>query len=407
MPHGDAVDLRETLEAGAGAGRLLYVDASVSGVAGDMFVAAMLDLGVPLAVLQHAIDALSIGTIRLEHGATERSGIRASRFVVPADDSAEDRSWAQIRELLEHAPLGEGARERALATFEKLAHAEAEVHGVTVDSVVFHEVGAVDSIVDIVAASVALEHLGASVVCSPLPLGSGIVQARHGPLPLPAPATVACLRGAPTFDGGASVELVTPTGAAIVASAAERFERWPAMKPDRTGWGAGSRTLPDRPNLVRVVLGERELARETLVVLEANVDDMSPEIAGHVVERLMAEGALDAWLTPIVMKKGRPAVLVSALAEPPRADGLAKVLASESTTLGVRRASVERSARPRRTIQVDTVHGTIAMKVADGDGLPRNVAPEHEDCRRAAIEHGVPLKEVYALALAAAIEALR
>jgi len=407
MPHGDALEHHVTLDAGAGAGRLLYVDASISGVAGDMFVAALLDLGVPLAELQRAIDALPIGSVHLEHGAAERSGIRASRFLVHADEPAEERSWAQIRSLLEESALSPGARGRALATFERLARAEAEVHGVTVDSVVFHEVGAVDSIVDIVAASVGLEYLGAAVVCSPLPLGAGIVQARHGPLPLPAPATVACLQGAPTFDGGANVELVTPTGAAIVATAAESFERWPAMRPQRTGWGAGSRALADRPNVVRLVLGDRAPRAERLVVLEANVDDMSPEIAGHVVERLMATGALDAWLTPIVMKKGRPAVLISALALPPRADELTAVLASESTTLGVRRASVERTARPRRTIQVETLHGPIAVKVADGDGLPQNVAPEYDDCRRVAMERGVPLKEVYALALAAAIEALR
>ncbi len=404
MPHGDPVIECPALEARAGVGKVLFVDARVSGVAGDMLVAALLDLGVPLGVMEAAIAPLPIGEVRLEWANTERSGIRASRFVVHGPEASEERSWAMIRELL--GGLDEAVRERALAAFERLAEAEAEVHGVSVESVVFHEVGAVDSIVDIVAASAALDYLGATVIVSPLPMGSGVVQARHGPLPLPAPATVACLRGVPTFDGGVDQELVTPTGAALVASAAERFERWPAMRPERVGWGAGSRELADRPNVVRVVLGEAEAGAESLVVLEANVDDMSPEIAAHVVERLMGEGALDAWLAPIVMKKGRPGVVVSALVEPARAEALCVVLASESTSIGVRRSSVQRHARPRRTLTVQTRFGAIGVKVADGDGLPRNVAPEHDDCHAAAREHGVPLKEVYAVALAAALEAL-
>lgn len=400
MPHGEPIDDRTPPPPPAGG--LLYIDATISGVAGDMFNAALLDLGVPLEAMKQGLAGLPLGPYRIDVPSVERAGIVARQFLVRVEGPQSPRSWAAIRRLLEDAStLTEGARRRALSAFERLAEAEADVHGVAVDDVHFHEVGAVDSIVDIVAAAIGLDLLDATVVASPLPLGRGTTRAAHGVIPLPAPATVNCLRSVPVFDGGVEGELVTPTGAALVATAAARFERWPAMRPVRSGWGAGTRALPDRPNVLRLVLGEPAGELETLVVLEANVDDMTPEIGAHVITRLFEAGALDAWMTPITMKKGRLAVMVSALADDAHRAQVLRTLLSESSSIGVRVAPVQRVRRPRRLVEVTTRFGPIAVKIADGDGLPRNVAPELEACRAAAQQHGVPLKEVFAAALAA------
>ncbi len=400
MPHGDHV--HEHVRAAPRSGGLLYVDASSSGIAGDMLNAALLDLGVPLEAMEQGLVGIELGAYGIEAPTVERAGIVARQFLVRVEGPQPPRSWATIRGLLEDAQtLPDGARARALATFRLLAEAEADVHGVAIDDVHFHEVGAVDSIVDIVTAAIGLDYLNATVVSSPLPMGRGTTRAAHGVIPLPAPATVNCLRGVPVFDGGVESELVTPTGAALVATAATRFERWPAMRPRRSGWGAGTRTLPDRPNLLRLVLGEPAGDLEELAILEANVDDMTPEIGAHVIGQLLEAGALDAWLTPITMKKGRLAVMVSALADNTRREGVLRAILTESSSIGVRVSPVQRVRRPRRLVEVATRFGLLTVKVADGDGLPRNVAPELEVCRAAAKEHGVPLKEVFAAALAA------
>jgi len=265
----------------------------------------------------------------------------------------------------------------------------------------------VDSIVDIVAVAAAIDHLGARVVSSPLPMAHGHIHAEHGVLPLPAPATVLCLRGVPTYDGGADRELVTPTGACLVATLAEEHSFWPSMRPARVGWGAGTRELEDRPNLLRVVLGDPEPSSATAtghathVLLETNVDDASPEIIAHALAKIMSLGALDAWASPIVMKKGRPAHLVSVLARASSADELGRALLRETGSLGLRRVGVDRMERPRRMAHVETPYGPISVKVAEGDGLPPHAAPEYEDCRRAAEAHDVPISMVYHAALAA------
>jgi uncharacterized protein (TIGR00299 family) protein len=269
----------------------------------------------------------------------------------------------------------------------------------------FHEVGAVDAIVDIVGAAASLVYLGAEVVGAPLPMGRGFVKARHGILPLPPPATVECLRGVPTYGVDIDAELVTPTGAAILATAATRFERWPTFAPERVGFGAGQRELPDRPNLLRVVLGAppgRGDDAPSHVVLEANVDDLTGELAAHAIAALLSAGALDAWATPIVMKKGRPALTVAALAPQARADAVAATLLQETTTIGVRRIPVSRTERPRRTRTVNTAFGPISVKVSEGPFGPPQIKPEFDECAAAALAHGVPVREVIAAALVAA-----
>ncbi len=397
--------LRGDLERGAGDGRILFLDA-FSGVAGDMLVAALLDLGVPRGPVDAALAAVAIDGYRIELGAVTRSGIVARRFCVDVEPTQTQRTYADIRELLAGAALTPGTRQRALDAFAALADAEAAVHRVPHEQVHFHEVGAVDSIVDIVAAAAALDWLGARVVCSPLPLGHGFVRARHGVLPLPAPATVACLRDVPTYDAGVEAELVTPTGACLVVTCASAYTRWPAMRPERVGWGGGTRELPDRPNLLRVVLGRAHRDGESadddaFAVLECNVDDMTAEVAAYAVERALDDGALDAWTTPIVMKKGRAALKLSVLVHHAEADRFVRLLFAETASLGVRITSLQRAERPRRTVRVTTPFGVIPVKVADADGLPENIAPEFEACRAAARDHDVPVKEVYAAALAA------
>jgi pyridinium-3,5-bisthiocarboxylic acid mononucleotide nickel chelatase len=398
---------REELRRGAGDGKILFLDA-FSGIAGDMLVAALIDLGVPERVVREGVAAVALEGYALRLVRRVRSGIAACGLEVVVERAQPPRDYATIRALLQAATgLTAGARALAQRAFAVLAEAEARVHGTSIERVHFHEVGAVDSIVDVVAAAVALDHLGAELVCSALPMGRGLIRAEHGPLPGPPPATVACLTGVPTYDAGIDAELVTPTGACLVRAAVQRFARWPSMRPLRSGWGAGTRQLADRPNVLRVVLGEPtsalglEPGTASHVVLEANVDDMSGELAASALTQAHQAGALDAWSTSIGMKKGRPALMLSALARRADLDAVARALLSETTSLGLRVREVGRIERARRMVEVATAYGPIAIKVADGDGLPANVAPEYEHCRAAAEQAAVPIKQVYAAAIAA------
>ncbi len=395
------------LEWGGGAGKVLYFDC-FSGVAGDMTVAALIDLGVPFEVVESAVLAVLPQGVALSLRAAQTGVIGGIRYVVEPRGSHPERTYAQIRRLLDDARLDESTRGRAAAIFRRLAEAEAFVHRSPIEEVAFHEVGAVDAIADIVGAAAALAYLGAELVCAPLPMGHGSVVCRHGTLPLPAPATVACLRGAPTYDAGIAAELVTPTGAAIVASQAQRFERWPPLIPLAVGWGAGTRVLPGRLNALRAVLGEPQASAgpheaATHLVIEANVDDMTGELAGHALAKLLESGALDAWATPIVMKKGRPGLLLSALCTAGAAAVCEAVLLSETTSIGLRRYGVTRSERPRELLQVTTEFGTITVKVARGPYGPPQLKPEFDACAAAAAAHGVPVRVVIAKVLAAAL----
>ena len=395
------------LERGAGAGKLLYFDC-FSGVAGDMTVAALVDLGVPVEAIQAAIQALGIAGIDVRVVPAQTGVIGGIRFVVEPQGEHPERSYGQIEQLLGAAALDEDTRRRARAIFRRLAEAEAFVHRTPVEEVAFHEVGAVDAIADVVGAAAALAYLGADLVSAPLPMGHGSVTCQHGVLPLPAPATVACLQGVPTYAAGIEAELVTPTGAAIVASQAVRFERWPDLTPLAIGWGAGTKRLPDRLNALRVVLGEpasaaaSEAGDATHFVVEANVDDMTGELSGHALAKLLEAGALDAWATPITMKKGRPGLLLSALCPAALRGAIEAVLLRETSSIGLRRYPVSREERPRELFEVETAFGKIPVKVARGPYGPAQLKPEFDACARAAQAHSVPVRTVIAAALAAA-----
>ena len=400
------------LHRGAGVGKVLFFDAP-SGLAGDMIIAALVDLGVPAGVVTDALAGLGVTGFHVHFGERVRSGIVGTSFDVHVEAAQPMRAYAGIRALIEASSLADGVKALAAKTFLRLAEAEARVHRTSIDAVHFHEVGAVDAIVDVVGSAAALDYLGAEVLVSPLPMGRGFVKAAHGRLPLPAPATVECLAGLATYDGGLDFEFVTPTGAAIVGAHARRSERWPSMVAEKVGWGAGHADLADRPNLLRAVLGSASPASPraaTHVVLEANVDDASGELAAAWIQSLLGAGAVDAWATPITMKKGRPALTIAAIAPVGSADAVAVAMLRETTSLGLRRHDVVRLERPRATRDVETPYGRIPVKIAGGPYGPPQVKPEFDACAAAARAHGVPVREVLRAAMvsaAAQIEALQ
>jgi len=369
-----------------------------------MSIAALVDLGVPVEALEAAWSALSLGGYHVHFSHRSRSGVVATYFDVHVDAGQPQRNFGTIRELLGKAKLDDAVRARAIKTFDRLAEAESTVHRMPKDDVHFHEVGAVDAIIDIVGAATAIEWLGADVVCSPLPMGRGFVKAAHGVLPLPPPAVVECLKDFPTYDAGIDRELVTPTGAAIVAANAVRAERWPSMAPEHVGWGSGTMDLADRPNLLRAVLGAPTIATKqgTHVVIEANLDDATGEMVAGAIEVLLAEGALDAWAAPITMKKGRPGVVLGVLCDASAASALAAVVLRETTTIGVRYAEFSRIERPRRMVEVETPYGKLPVKIAEGPYGPPQIKPEWDACAAAAKAHGVPVRVVIQAALSAA-----
>jgi pyridinium-3,5-bisthiocarboxylic acid mononucleotide nickel chelatase len=403
-PHSPAQ--RASLLRDAGRGNLLYFDAP-SGIAGDMIIAALVDLGVPETVVAEAVAAVHITGFHVHFGTRVRSGIVATSFDVHVDDAQPPRTYASVRQLLDASHLDEGVKKRAHDTFRRLAEAEARVHRTSLDDVHFHEVGAVDAVVDIVGSAAALQWLGADVLVSPLPMGRGYTRSQHGKLPLPAPAVVECLTSFETYDAQIDFELVTPTGAAVVASHARGSSGWPRMTPLRVGWGAGTADLADRPNLLRAVLGEpRDVRSEDAashVVIEANVDDATGELMGAAIEAVLAAGALDVWTAPVTMKKGRPAWVLGAIAALDRADDVAHAVLRETTTIGVRRYPVSRIERPRMLVTVDTPFGPIPVKVATGPFGPPQVKPEFDACLAAARARGVPVRDVLQAALTAAL----
>jgi len=393
--------------------RVAYFDC-VAGISGDMALGALIDAGADFDALREHLAKLPLEPYEVLVEERQSGGLRATGVTVRAETTALVRTYSSIRLLLDSAPLPPAARTTAQRIFRRLAEAEARIHRKEVELVTFHEVGGIDSIVDIVGTALALDLLGIErVFASAIPTGTGMVRTDHGLLPLPAPAVVELLRGAPMYSRGVSVELVTPTGAAILAATAEGFGDLPLMEVESVGYGAGTHEL-EFPNVVRVFVGtesDRRLrdtgpAATGEVVLETNVDDLNPELFGYVVERLLAAGAQDAWLTPIVMKKGRPAVTVSVLCAAAAEDGLRRILFRETGTLGVRSTAVSKVALDRSTMSVETSAGTIAVKVGLLDGHPVTVAPEFEDCARAAREAGMPARDVYEEALRLAREAI-
>lgn len=385
-----------------------------SGAAGDMTLGALFHLGVPERVVTEALAALGLPGLGIRARLVRRGGLAACAVSGPTEGPHEPgRTWRDIDALLQGGKLPVGVLELAHRIFERLARAEAAVHGVPVAEVHFHEVGGLDAIADVVGVAAAMTWLHPrSVSASALPLGSGTVQTAHGLLPLPAPATVELLRGAPTFPGPAGAgELTTPTGAVLITTLADRFGPPPALRLRGQGFGAGSRERPGLPNALRVLAGEpldqappAEAAcggPTRWVEGFANIDDMNPELGPWILERLLAAGARDAWMEPIVMKKGRAAVKIGFLSLREDVERLAACLLEESTTLGLRFHPVERIELGRHLVTVSTPHGEVRVKLGGDPASPTTVAPEHEDCRRLATQSGIPLKQVYQEALLA------
>jgi uncharacterized protein (TIGR00299 family) protein len=436
--------------------RIAYLEC-FSGISGDMFLGALVDAGVPARLMEETVVALGVGA-KLEISRVVRSGISAPKVDVWVDgekDMPREEYWAEqdaarailpakashdhehphghehshhknaeksrakapaphehehahshrglteIRQIISAAAISESAKTTAIRTFEALGAAEAKIHSVPVESIHFHEVGAADAIVDIVCAAVGVETLGVDeIVCSPLNVGGGTVKCAHGTFPVPAPATVELLKGVPVYSSGIEAELVTPTGAAIARTLATRFSAFPEMKIEKSGYGAGSRDFPGHPNVLRLVIGEAlpllagKTKSETVSVLEANLDDLNPQVFGYVMDRLLEEGALDVFGMPVQMKKNRPGTLLTVLCKPEDTEKLAQLIFSETTTLGVRRREESRQTLARRWENVRTEWGEVRIKIASMNGTVTNYAPEYEDCRRIAAEHHVPLKTV-------------
>lgn len=390
--------------------RVAYFDC-VSGASGDMILGALVDAGVAPDALRAELATLPLSGWQIEVERVLRAGLAGTRVHVRSSGPQPHRHLADILAILERSGLPTADRERAARVFRALAEAEARVHGIALEEVHFHEVGAVDAIIDVVGAVVALRLLGVEqVYVSPLPLGSGTVRTAHGSLPVPAPATLALLTAAraplrPGTDEPA-MELVTPTGAALL-TALGRFER-PAMHLTGSGTGAGRRDLPDRPNVLRVLLGETEAAPTVrpMVVLETNIDDMPAELFGHALDRLFAAGAADVWFTPIQMKKNRPATMLAVLCRPEQEGTLVDLLLYETSTLGVRVREVRRYEAARERFEFQSSLGPAAVKVKRLAGQPPRVAPEYDVCRTLAARSGLPLLEVYRIITGEALAAL-
>ena len=379
--------------------KLCYLDC-FSGISGDMLLGALVDAGLEAAALETELRKLKLAGWSLEVTRVRRGELTATKLDFKIRETHHHRTWKTIRELIRASELAAPVQERAETIFRRLAEVEGQVHGVPAEEVHFHEIGGMDSILDIVGASVALELLGIEkIVASPLNLGSGTVKTAHGILPVPPPATAALLQGAPVYSSGAEGELVTPTGAAVVAALAKEYGPLPPMMVAAVGYGAGTSDPKDQPNVLRVFLGESAekgagVEEPGIVVLEANLDDMSPVVGGYVLEQALAAGALDVFYTPVQMKKNRPGLLLTVLCAPERAEALTQLLFEQTTTLGVRSYRAERRVLERAVETVETRLGPVRMKLARLNGRLLNVAPEYEDCQRLAREKGVPLKEV-------------
>jgi uncharacterized protein (TIGR00299 family) protein len=379
--------------------RTLHFDC-FSGISGDMTLGALIDAGVDPEAVRSALDSLGL-PITLEIERVKRNGIAATAVTVVAPDQEEYRFLPDVEAILNNGKLTSRQRELALAIFRKLAVAEATVHGMPVEKVHFHEVGALDSIADIAGSAVALDLLKVErITCRSVPPGSGSVTCAHGLMPVPAPATAILLQGMPLAQAPVTGELVTPTGAAILATVVNEFTDQPALTVERIGCGAGKKDFWEQPNILRIFVGESTLSpaadeSDTVTVLETNLDDLSPELIGYCFEQLFAAGALDVFTIPVQMKKNRPGVLLTAIAPATAVPALETILFRETGTFGIRRHTAVRSKLRREEITVVTPWGQVRAKKGWRDGVTL-VTPEYEDCARVAREHAVPLREVFA-----------
>jgi len=379
--------------------KVVYFDC-FSGISGDMTLGALVDAGCPVDVLRGKLQGLVVAGWAISAEKVWKNGMAATQVHVTTEDAETHRSLTTILGILERSELDSRVKERASAIFAKLGEAEAAVHDVPIEKIHFHEVGAVDTIVDIVGACIGFEELGfEKFACSALNVGGGTAKMAHGILPVPAPATARLLMGKPTYSHGVQKELVTPTGAAIVATLCDVFGPQPAMKVSAIGYGAGTSDLAGQPNVLRIMVGEvSDKAVDshggTIRVLEANLDDMNPQIFGYLLEKALAAGALDVFATPVQMKKSRPGTLVTILCKPEDEGKFQEMLFAETTTLGVRSHLVERRALPREFVKVVTRFGEVRLKISRADGRVQHASPEFDDCRKLAEEKNVPLQEV-------------
>jgi uncharacterized protein (TIGR00299 family) protein len=378
--------------------KIAYFDC-FSGAAGDMIAGAMLDAGLPFEFLKGRLASLGLQNLQLKFSETKRAGLRAIQFIPVGKEEHHLRNLADITKIIEGSELSNKPKQTALAIFQRLAEAEAAVHGKEPNDIHFHEVGALDSIVDIVSAAIGLEALGIEkVYCSPLAVGGGWVETAHGRLPVPAPATAQLLKGAPTVGGPIDKELLTPTGAAILTTVAEGFGPLPEMKIDAIGYGAGTLNSERLPNVLRLIIGRTTAASaataDGVCLLETNIDDVSGEVIASAAERLLAAGALDVWTTPIVMKHSRPAVKLSALCSIGDTAKLEQIIFEAGLTFGIRRQIMQRSKLAREFVSVSTPFGDIKVKVGKWGDQVVNAKPEFADCQKAAQEHKVSVKEV-------------
>ncbi|MFH1523983.1 MAG: nickel pincer cofactor biosynthesis protein LarC [Chloroflexota bacterium] len=382
--------------------KIAYFDC-IAGASGDMILGALVDAGLPVETLQSQLSLLNLGDeFELNAQKVSKNGFGATKVDVIVHEHHEQhhgRHLAEIEAVIRKSGLPEHIKEKATGMFRRLAEVEAGIHGIPVEEVHLHEVGGVDTIVDVVGTLLGLEALGVErVYGSPLPLGRGFVKGAHGQIPLPAPATLALLKGIPVHGSDIEMELVTPTGAVLLSTLCVGFGPIPPMTLTALGYGAGGRDLPI-PNVLRLLIGEQGIGFESLALLETNVDDNSAEINGYTMEKLLAAGALDVYFTPIQMKKNRPATLLSVLCRPTDAEMMETILLRETSTLGVRRQTVERRCLERASETVETPYGPVRVKVARlPDGTTKR-SPEYEDCKQAADAHNVPLRVVYAAAL--------
>src|SRR5271168_3960030 len=391
--------------------KVAYFDC-FSGISGDMTLGALVDAGCPLEVLRDKLQGLEVAGWELSAEKVWKNGMAATQVRVKTEDTETHRSLATILAILEKSELSATGKDRASAIFTKLGEAEAAVHDVPLEKIHFHEVGAVDAIVDIAGACIGFEELGfEKFVSSALNVGGGTAKMAHGILPVPAPATARLLQGAPTYSNGVQKELVTPTGAAIIATLCDSFGPQPAMTVSSIGYGAGTLDLENQPNVLRIMIGEfaekvaeKSLAAaafgfdEEIAVIEANLDDMNPQIYGHFQERALACGALDVYTTPVQMKKNRPGTLLTVLCKPTDRAKLMDLIFAETTTIGARTYNAQRRVLPRESVTVSTSFGEVRMKVASVNGHIRRATPEYEDCRALAVENNVPLQAVISAA---------
>lgn len=384
--------------------KLAYFDC-FSGISGDMTLGALVDAGCAVEQLREGLRDLQVPGWDLTAEKVWKNGMAATYVNVKTEDQSTHRSLNAILEILQKSQLAPAVRERAAAIFQKLGEAEARVHDVPLEKIHFHEVGAVDAIVDIVGACIGFEVLGIEkFACSALNVGGGTAKMAHGVLPVPAPATANLLQGKPTYSNGVQKELVTPTGAAIVATLCDAFGPQPAMSVSAIGYGAGTADLEGQPNVLRIMVGEaadKTVAGfdEEIGVIEANLDDMNPQIYGYFLEKALGAGALDVYTTPVQMKKNRPGTLLTVLCKPQDTNTLMSLIFAETTTFGARTYRAQRRVLPREWVSVATEYGDVRIKVSRVNGRILHVAPEYDDCRKLAVEKNVPLQRVIAEAM--------